>query len=110
SGLSHPEMGHIAIKRSTKDTFSGNCPSHQDCLEGMASGPAIEERWKEKASLLGDNEVVWDLEAYYLAQALYTYILTLSPEKIIVIYHFQRSIKRIPIILFPQVLKENLLL
>src|SRR5690625_43160 len=119
SGLSHPEMGHIAIKRSTKDTFSGNCPSHQDCLEGMASGPAIEERWKEKASLLGDNEVVWDLEAYYLAKALYTYILTLSPEKIILGGGVMKQQQLFPMIRkylkeidngylsFPEINKEN---
>ncbi|WP_316569129.1 ROK family protein [Neobacillus sp. YIM B06451] len=82
-GLSHPEMGHLYVRKSPDDSYAGNCPYHQDCLEGLAAGPAIEERWQEKGVNLVDREEVWDLEGYYLAQALYTYILTLSPKKII---------------------------
>ncbi|TWK79423.1 putative fructokinase [Bacillus paralicheniformis] len=81
--FSHPEMGHILIRRHEKDTFAGNCPYHNDCLEGMASGPAIEKRWgKQGKDLAGRNEV-WELEADYLAQALMHYILILCPEKIV---------------------------
>ena len=82
-GLTHPEMGHIFIKRHPEDTYEGNCPFHKDCLEGMAAGPAIEKRWGKKGHELADNERVWDMEAYYLAQALMNYILILSPQRII---------------------------
>lgn len=82
-GMSHPEMGHVFVKRHPTDDFIGVCPYHQDCLEGLASGPAIEKRWNKKANLLAENEEVWEMEGYYIAQALITYILTLSPEKII---------------------------
>lgn len=82
-GLSHPEMGHINIKRHPQDKYEGKCPFHKDCLEGLASGPAIEERWGKKAYDLSDDDYVWELEAYYLAQALINYILILSPQKII---------------------------
>lgn len=82
-GMLHPEMGHIIIKRHPKDKYEGKCPFHRDCLEGMASGPAIEERWGLKGYELPEEHEAWELEAYYLAQGLVNFILTLSPEKII---------------------------
>jgi fructokinase len=82
-GLVHPEAGHLLLARHPKDDFSGVCPFHGCCLEGMASGPAIEKRWGQKGSELGQNAKVWELEAYYLAQAIANYVLTYSPEKII---------------------------
>ena len=83
SGYSHPEMGHIIVRPHPEDTFRGSCPFHESCLEGLASGPAIEKRFNTKAELLEQSHLAWELEAYYLAQALMNYILTLSPEKII---------------------------
>lgn len=82
-GMLHPEMGHILVKRHEDDTYKGNCPFHGDCLEGLASGPAIENRWGQKGVVLSANPQVWELEAYYLAQALVNYILVLSPKKLI---------------------------
>jgi fructokinase len=52
-------------------------------MEGLASGPAIEARWGKKAAELADVEEVWELEADYIAQAVATYILAYSPQKII---------------------------
>jgi fructokinase len=83
-GLTHPEMGHILVRRHPDDQFLGACPYHGDCLEGMAAGPAIEKRWNQKGQLLTEQNEVWELEAYYLAQALMNYILILSPKKIII--------------------------
>jgi fructokinase len=82
-GLSHPEMGHILVRRHSDDPYEGKCPFHHDCLEGLASGPAIEDRWGEKGETLVNREEVWNLEGYYIAQALMQYILILSPKKII---------------------------
>lgn len=83
-GLLHPEMGHLRIphNRST-DPFDGICPFHGDCLEGLASGPALEARWGQPAEDLPSEHPAWSLEAQYLALALTNYILTLSPERII---------------------------
>lgn len=82
-GLSHPEMGHILVRRHPQDDYKGKCPYHGDCLEGLAAGPAIEGRWGKKAVELGADHPAWEIEAEYLAQALMNIILTLSPEKII---------------------------
>ena len=83
-GLTHPEMGHIFVKRHPEDNFKGRCSFHGDCLEGMAAGPAIEERWGKKGFELAEDTKVWEMEAYYLSQAIVDYILILSPEKIII--------------------------
>ncbi len=82
-GMLHPEAGHVMIQKREGDNYKGKCPYHTNCLEGHAAGPAIEERWGKKAIELKDNEAVWDLEAYYIAQALTGYVLTLSPDMII---------------------------
>ncbi len=82
-GMLHPEMGHILVRRHENDQYEGFCPFHGDCLEGMAAGPALEKRWGQKGVELAGRPEVWELEAYYLAQALTSYILTLSPKKII---------------------------
>lgn len=83
-GMLHPEMGHIFVSRHPRDKFTGNCPFHGgNCLEGMASGPAMERRWNKPLENLPEDHPAWDLEAYYIAHALVNYILVLSPEKII---------------------------
>ncbi|AIQ37164.1 ROK family protein [Paenibacillus sp. FSL H7-0716] len=82
-GLSHPEMGHIYVRRLSDDTFKGCCPYHGDCLEGMASGPAIGARWRKSAVELGKDHPAWAMEAHYLAHALMNYVLILAPHKII---------------------------
>lgn len=82
-GMQHPEGGHILMPVRPDDPYRGKCPYHGTCLEGMASGPAIEERWGAPGKDLADRDEVWDLEAYYLAHALTTYIMILSPQKII---------------------------
>lgn len=82
-GMLHPEAGHILMRRREDDHYEGKCPYHKTCLEGLAAGPAIEERWGKKGIELQDRNEVWDLEAYYLAQALTDYILILAPQLII---------------------------
>jgi len=83
-GLLHPEMGHIPLPRdSAVDPFEGGCPFHGDCFEGLASGPAMEKRWGQRAETLPPDHPAWDLEAHYIALALHSFICTLSPQRII---------------------------
>ncbi|MFR3729199.1 ROK family protein [Lacrimispora sp.] len=82
-GMLHPEGGHLLLARHPKDAFEGTCPYHKTCLEGLAAGPAIEARWGKKGFELADRREVWELEAYYIAQALVDYIMILSPQRIV---------------------------
>lgn len=84
-GLGHPEMGHMRIPHdAVEDPFAGVCPYHGDCWEGLASGPAIGERWGHPARDLADKQEVWDLEARYLALGIANITLVLSPERVVI--------------------------
>lgn len=83
-GLVHPEMGHIRIPHDfEKDPFRGCCPYHGDCLEGLASGKAVELRWGKRGEELPEDHPAWELEARYLALGISNIICTLSPARII---------------------------
>ena len=81
-GLMHPEMGHMLLPRAPGDRRPSGCPFHEDCLEGLASGTAIQLRFGEPESLPPEHEA-WALEAVYLGQALATIVTILSPQRII---------------------------
>lgn len=84
-GLLHPEMGHILLPHDLSiDPFTGACPFHNDCLEGLASGFAMEKRWGKKGIELPSDHPAWALEAHYLAMGLVNFMLTLSPQRIII--------------------------
>lgn len=82
-GLLHPEMGHLQVRRHPDDHFPGSCPFHGDCLEGLASGPAIQARFGRPTTALGPKLApAVALEAFYLAQCITTITYVLSPERI----------------------------
>jgi fructokinase len=84
-GFAHPEMGHIRLPHDwQKDPFAGDCFAHGDCLEGLASGRAMEMRWKIRAEDLPEEHPAWALETHYLGLGIASLICTLSPEKVIV--------------------------
>jgi fructokinase len=83
-GLLHPEIGHMRVRRFMGDDFPGNCPVHGDCLEGLAAGPAIAQRWSvEKAELLADNHMGWAMVAHYLGQMVVNLACVYSPQLVI---------------------------
>ena len=82
-GIMHSEMGHMVIRRHEEDTFRGECPFHNDCLEGLAAGPSIKSRAGIEGSNLMANDELWEYIAYYLAQCVYNITIMLAPEKII---------------------------
>jgi fructokinase len=83
-GKSHPEMGHMRVAIHPQDTgFSGNCPAHGACLEGLASGPAIIKRWGASLSGLAADHEANAIIAFYLAQAICTLQAIFEPDRII---------------------------
>jgi fructokinase len=83
-GLMHPELGHLFPRRHPSDThFAGVCPFHGDCLEGLASGPAIVARCGNELRTLEAAHLQWDLEADYLGQLCAQAVLALSPQRIV---------------------------
>ncbi|WP_460058114.1 fructokinase ScrK [Pseudolactococcus yaeyamensis] len=83
-GISHAEMGHQFVKRHPQDLdFKGICPFHGDCLEGLAAGPSLEARTGKRGENISSDSEIWDIQAYYIAQAAISATLTLAPEKII---------------------------
>ncbi|MFN0207879.1 MAG: ROK family protein [Planctomycetota bacterium] len=94
----HGELGHVFVARDPKDTFAGVCPYHADCLEGLASGPAIETRWGVRAESLPEAHPAWELEARYLALAIVNFIFTLAPARIVLgggVFHKEGLIERV---------------
>ncbi len=84
-GMLHPELGHIAVRRQPGDEFRGSCPFHGDCLEGMASGPAMAARWGQPAETLDGprRQKAMAMEAVYLAGGLCTAVYAYAPERIV---------------------------
>ena len=85
-GLGHPEMGHIAVERRAGDVFAGVCPFHGDCLEGMASGPAVAARFGHRAETLegADRDAAVTIVAFYLAAGIRSLVYVLAPERVVV--------------------------
>mmetsp|Transcript_13321 Transcript_13321/g.25046 ORF Transcript_13321/g.25046 Transcript_13321/m.25046 type:complete len:320 (+) Transcript_13321:1371-2330(+) len=86
-GLIHTEAGHIRVARHHRDAFIGNCPFHKDCLEGMVANGALAKRLGVDVlalSELTDDDEVWELAGFYLAQLSLSITLVLSPEVIVI--------------------------
>jgi hypothetical protein len=64
--------------------FQGICPFHGDCLEGLASGPAILARTGSSLQELNPAHAHWGIEADYLGQLCAQLVLTVAPERIII--------------------------
>jgi fructokinase len=83
-GLVHAEMGHLRIPHDPlRDPYAGWCPYHGDCLEGLASGPAMQARWGVPARELAPTHPAWALEAHYLALGVVNLTFTLSPRRVL---------------------------
>lgn len=83
-GRLHPEMGHILVRRDPRDqNFAGVCPFHGDCLEGLASGPAIQRRWQSDLAALPEDHVAYSIIGGYLGQLAATIALVTSAERIV---------------------------
>ncbi len=82
-GLMHPELGHGRTPRARGDEFSGACPFHGDCFEGMASATALLARTGKPPSELHDDDPIWEFQAHYLAMLVHTIVLAYSPKRVV---------------------------
>ena len=84
-GVMHPEVGHLRVQRAPgDDRFPGICAFHGDCLEGLASGPAIAARWGYTPEQLAREPAAVEAIAFYLGQLMAAIALTLSCERVVV--------------------------
>ena len=83
-GALHPEFGHLRTPIKPGDDFEGTCPFHKNCLEGMGSGPAIEQRWGTPGGELAPDHEAWDTEAWYLAHGIQSLLAIAPPERVVI--------------------------
>jgi fructokinase len=92
-------MGHLRIPHDrATDPYAGCCPFHGDCLEGLASGTALRERWGQVGESLPPDHPAWPLEAGYLAAGLVNIALILSPQRIILGGGVMQQTQLVPLI------------
>jgi len=83
-GCHHAELGHIRVARLTGDTWAGSCVFHGDCVEGLASGPAIRARVGQPAEEIDSDHEVWEPVADALGQLLHTLVFATAPRRILI--------------------------
>lgn len=83
-GALHPEFGHLKVPKFPGDGFAGGCPFHGDCLEGLASGPAIAARWGMEASALPSEHKAWEAQAWYLAHGVLALAAIMAPLQVVI--------------------------
>lgn len=83
-GCNHTELGHVRISRLPGDAWPGACRFHGDCVEGLASGPAIAARAGIPAPEIPRDSPVWEPVAHALGQLLHTMLLATAPRRILI--------------------------
>jgi fructokinase len=83
-GMGHAEAGHQRIARVHGDDWPGACVYHGDCVEGLASGFAVEKRTGRRGETIGADDPVWPLVAHALAGLCHNLVLTVVPQRILI--------------------------
>jgi fructokinase len=82
-GFAHSELGHIRVAKLADDAFSGICPFHGDCVEGLASGPAIKARIGDRSvDSLATDDPIWRPVAWTIAQLCHAMVCAAAPRAI----------------------------
>jgi fructokinase len=82
--LLHPELGHVSVKRFCGDAVPSICRFHEDCVEGLASGPAIFARFGQPLNTFASDSPQIALVANYLGQLCASLTFILSPQRIVI--------------------------
>jgi fructokinase len=84
-GFGHPEIGHVRVARLPGDDWPGACPFHGGCVEGLASGSAIEARLAGRpVADLAAGDPIWRSVAHAIAQLCHTLVCATAPQRIVV--------------------------
>jgi fructokinase len=83
-GVHHPELGHVRIARLAGDDWPGGCSFHGACVEGLASGPAIQARSGKAPHELPPESPVWESVAHAIAQLAHLLAVSLAPQRILI--------------------------
>lgn len=75
-GLGHSEAGHMRVPRLAGDAWPGICPFHGDCVEGLASGPAI------AASMPGEDALP-AAAVHALGMMVHNLVIAVTPRRIV---------------------------
>ncbi len=82
-GMLHPEIGHLRLRRLSGDRFSGACPFHGDCIEGLISGPTLAARFARHPATVDPTDPAWKPVVADLAELLVAMLLAYSPQRIV---------------------------
>ncbi|GAA0652699.1 ROK family protein [Brevundimonas lenta] len=83
-GMGHSEAGHLRVGRLPGDDWPGVCTFHGDCVEGLASGPAVQARAGRPGDTLGADDPVWAMVVHALGGLMHNLVLTTCPERILI--------------------------
>lgn len=83
TGALHPEAGHLRVRRMAGDDFTGSCPFHGDCLEGLAAGPALAARFGKDLASATPHDPRWLPVVDALAEGLFALTLCTAPRRIV---------------------------
>jgi fructokinase len=83
-GAMHPEAGHMRVPHHPDDVGNkGVCSFHGDCIEGLASAPALKKRWGMDAADIPDEHPAWEIQAHYLAHLGVNLVLVTAVQRVI---------------------------
>jgi fructokinase len=81
-GFGHCELGHVRVARLPGEDWPGSCPFHGDCVEGLAAGPSLRERFGDALDDLAPEHPVWDSVAWTLGQLCHVIVCAAAPRRI----------------------------
>ena len=82
-GALHPEIGHLRLRRAPGDAFAGTCRFHQDCIEGLVSGPALAVRFGMAARDIPDDHPAWQAVAFDIGELAASIFLATSANRVV---------------------------
>ena len=83
-GIGHAEAGHMHVARYPEDHWQGACTYHGDCVEGLASGFAVEQRTGLSAADILPAHPVWTMVAHAIAGLCHNLVMGSVPERILI--------------------------